>query len=154
MRELLQAGYGYALSLTHAADDAEDLTHEAWLRLAHRGQRRPDRALLFTTIRNLYIDSWRRRQRFQHEELEEDTHAAPSSTEDQRLEGLDLTQALGQLRAAEREAIYLQAVQGYPAAETAGLMDMPRGTVLSLIHRGKARLRRMLCAPPPPEETP
>ena len=151
MRELIQAGYGYALSLTGEAADAEDLVHEAYLRLARRGQRRPDRPLLFTTIRNLYVDAWRRRQRFSSEALHEE-HPAPGPTEDLHLDRVDLTEALSRLRSEEREAIYLQAVQGYTAAEAARLMDRPRGTVLSLIHRGKARLRSFLCEPPPEED--
>jgi len=64
--------------------------------------------------------------------------------EDEHLNHIDLQQGLAQLRPDEREAIYLQAVQGYTAAEAARLMDIPRGTVLSLIHRGKQRLRRIL----------
>ena len=144
MRELIQAGYGYALSLTGVEADAEDLVHEAYLRLARRGRRHPDRPLLFTTIRNLYFDAWRRQRRFPSESLEEETHPAPGPTEDLHLDRVDLTQALSQLRSEEREAIYLQVVQGYTAAEAADLMERPRGTVLSLIHRGKARLRMLL----------
>ncbi|MBT3346693.1 MAG: RNA polymerase sigma factor [Gemmatimonadetes bacterium] len=152
MKELIQAGYGYALSLTHAAVDAEDLVHDAWLRLAHRGERRPARALLFTTIRHLYIDTWRRQQRVPHESFDESAYPTLDLPEDHQLDQIDLTRALGRIRPEEREAIYLQSVQRYTAAETAKLMDMPRGTVLSLIHRGKSRLRRILCDPIPPEE--
>tara|TARA_B100001964_G_scaffold228540_1_gene279807 strand:+ start:1362 stop:1814 length:453 start_codon:yes stop_codon:yes gene_type:complete len=144
LRELIQAGYGYALSLTHTAADAEDLVHEAWLRLARRGDRHPDRPLLFTTIRHLYIDTWRRQQKVSFEPFEEETHPATVPLEDEHLNHIDLQQGLAQLRPDEREAIYLQAVQGYTAAEAARLMDIPRGTVLSLIHRGKQRLRRIL----------
>ncbi|MCY3760474.1 MAG: RNA polymerase sigma factor [Gemmatimonadetes bacterium] len=139
MRELIQAGYGYALSLTGVEADAEDLVHEAYLRLARRGRRHPDRPLLFTTI-----DAWRRQRRFPSESLEEESHPAPGPTEDLHLDRVDLTQALSQLRSEEREAIYLQVVQGYTAAEAAELMERPRGTVLSLVHRGKARLRMLL----------
>lgn len=154
MKDLIQAGYGYALSLTHEAGDAEDLVHDAWLRLARRGKQRPDRALLFTTIRHLYIDIWRRQQRAPHESFDENAHPTQDLPEDLQLDRVDLTTALGRLRPDEREAIYLQSVQRYTAAETAALMDMPRGTVLSLIHRGKARLRRLLCEPVPPKEAP
>ncbi|MBT4097357.1 MAG: RNA polymerase sigma factor [Gemmatimonadetes bacterium] len=152
MRELIQAGYGYALSLTHATGDAEDLVHEAWLRLARRGQHAPDRALLFTTIRHLYIDLWRRQDRHPTVEIEDESHTAITQSEDQQLDHVDLTRALKGLRVEEREAIYLQAIQGYSAAEVADLMAMPRGSVLSLIHRGKARLRKILCIQE--EETP
>ena len=87
------------------------------------------------------------------ESFEEDDHGTTSPHEDLALDHLDLTRALGRLRETEREAIYLQAVQGYTAAETAELMAIPRGTVLSLIHRGKARLRQLLRDPVSPDET-
>ena len=37
-------------------------------------------------------------------------------------------------------------------SEAARLMDLPRGTVLSLIHRGKQRLRCILSVPAPRQE--
>ena len=152
MRELIQAGYGYALSLTGEEADAEDLVHEAYLRLARRGLRNPGRPLLFTTIRNLHFDAWRRQRRFPSESFEEETHPAPGPTEDLHLDRVDLAQALSRLRPEEREAIYLQTVQGFTATEAAELMDRPRGTVLSLIHRGKARLRSFLRDQAPEED--
>lgn len=151
MKELIQAGYGYALSLTHAPADAEDLVHDAWLRLARNGQQRPNRALLFTVIRNLHTDAWRRRQRFTHEPLDDESLAAPTVDEDLQLDRVDLDTALARLRPEEREAIYLQAVQGFTAAQTAELMDRPRGSILSLIHRGKQKLRHLLQTTDPQE---
>ena len=55
-----------------------------------------------------------------------------------------LEDALGELRPNERAALYLSAVEGYTAREIGELLDMPRGTVLSLMHRGRNRLRRLL----------
>ncbi|MCL4236597.1 MAG: hypothetical protein KJ042_19005, partial [Deltaproteobacteria bacterium] len=51
--------------------------------------------------------------------------------------------ALGQLRPDEREAVYLQCVEGHSAAEIAKLTGRARGTVLSLIFRAKHKLAAM-----------
>ena len=52
--------------------------------------------------------------------------------------------ALGRLRPEERAVIYLADVEGYTARETADLLEVPRGTVLSMIHRAHKRLRESL----------
>ena len=102
MKGVIQAGYGYALSLTHAADEAYDLVYEAWLRLARGGQRRPHQALLFTTIRNLYIDAWRRRRRLPIESFEEDNHGSTSPNEDLALDHHGPRHTLYVTRASDR----------------------------------------------------
>ena len=57
--ELLQRGYRFAFSLTHERTKAEDLVQDAWLAiLKTKAPHTP--AYLFTTIRNRFIDQWRR----------------------------------------------------------------------------------------------
>lgn len=53
-------------------------------------------------------------------------------------------QALNNLRSQEREALFLTAVEGYTAQEIADLTHQPRGTVLSLVHRAKQKIRRFV----------
>ena len=65
-------------------------------------------------------------------------HAARLAAQD------EMDAALERLRPEEREALYLAAVEGYTASEIAKLTDRPRGSVLSLLHRAKARLRDVL----------
>ena len=142
--ELLQVGFRYAFALTHHHHDAEDLVQTAWLKLHTRRRRRTTRALLFTTIRNLHVDQYRRRRRvrFTSLELAERTEPAPpdaTSNDDDAMIG----HLLGRLREAEREALFLHAVAGYTADEIATLTDQPRGTVLSLMHRGRGKLRAL-----------
>jgi DNA-directed RNA polymerase specialized sigma24 family protein len=55
-----------------------------------------------------------------------------------------LLAALAQLRDEEREALFLCAVEGWTAQEVSDRTGQPRGTVLSLIHRGRIRLRELL----------
>jgi DNA-directed RNA polymerase specialized sigma24 family protein len=55
-RELLQAAFRYAFSLTHHQYDAEDLVQSAWLKLLSMKAKIPAKNLLFVTIRHLFFD--------------------------------------------------------------------------------------------------
>ncbi len=143
LEELLQSGFRYALSLTHNSAQADDLLQEACLSIIqadgpwHRGY-------LFTTIRNRFIDQYRAQARRPKEELgvpdyplvpDETTLLADQETVDQ---------ALARLRPPEREALYLSTFESYTAQEIADLTGRPRGTILSLIHHAKGKLRDFL----------
>ncbi len=140
--ELLQAGYRYALALTHRPADAEDLVQEAWLNLTRRYGRVDSRAVLFTVVRNLFIDQCRRRRVVQFTSLDA-PDAPPSPATEPNEAGVkgDLDALLGTLRADEREVLFLHYHQGHTAEEIGQLRGQPRGTVLSLIHRAIAKLR-------------
>ena len=145
---LIQAGYRYACALSSDPDSSRDLVHDAWISITKRYGSRPDKALLFRVIRNRYIDHYRRATRFNHVDYDEQdlhTHDAADG-----LCGLNdpdskqLSASLHALREEEREALFLSIVEGYTAAEIAKLGNRSRGTVLSLIHRAKGKLRRSL----------
>lgn len=146
-RELLQSGYRYALSLTGDPGEAEDLAQQGWLRLFKRygGARRPARkramsaSSMFTTVRRLFIDRYRRDRRVSLvalEDLAEEPRDLPMPSVDK----VDMERLLAGLRSVEREALYLHAVEGYTAAEIAELTGQSRGTVLSLIYRARQKL--------------
>lgn len=144
--ELLQAGYRYGWSLTSSKQDAEDLVHDAWIRLIKRYEAVPSRNLLFTTIRHLYIDQLRREKRiFQHQEesrLSITFNDAEPEPDYIRREEMQLH--LSKLRDVENEALFLSVVEGYTAEEIADLTRSTRGSVLSLLHRSKQKLRQLL----------
>ena len=52
--------------------------------------------------------------------------------------------ALSLLRPDEREVLFLAAVEGYTAQEIGEMTERPRGTVLSLLHRARQRVRNTL----------
>ena len=56
----------------------------------------------------------------------------------------DLTVALASLPDGIRAAMYYVGVEGYTYAETAALMNVPVGTVMSRVSRGRHRLRLVL----------
>jgi RNA polymerase sigma-70 factor (ECF subfamily) len=140
--ERLQKGYRYAVALTHHLEDAQDLVHEAWLNLSRRYGRVESNAVLFTAVRNLFVDQCRRRKVVQFESL--DVPEAPDVQdlgESQPGVQGDLEVLLGILRPAEREALFLHYYEGRTAEEIGQMTSRPRGTVLSLLHRAMARLR-------------
>ena len=62
----------------------------------------------------------------------------------ERLADSDILQALRELPEEFRVAIYLADVEGYPYREVAEMMGTPIGTVMSRLHRGRAKLRAKL----------
>lgn len=144
--ELLNAGFRYALSLCADRHDAEDLVHDAWLRLARRYDRQPEKPLLFRTIRNLFIDKCRRK-RVMHNYLAREgaglqqEQVVEVDLASHIIDNDELAHYLSRLRDKEREALFLSVVEGYTADEIAAMTDTVRGTVLSLIFRARKKLR-------------
>ena len=147
--ELLDAGYRYAFSLTHDRADAEDLVQDASLALLATGGSW-ERSYFFATVRNRFIDRYRRNKKVLFLALQPEDGAA-AEPGDSSWEAPDVLQsgllerALVRLRAEEREAIFLAVVEGYTAEEIGKMTDRPRGTILSLLHRSKQKLREFLC---------
>lgn len=146
--ELLDAGYRYALSLTHDVTEAEDLVQDASLALLASGGSW-ERPYFFATVRNRFIDRYRRSRKVLFLALDPDDRTAaepPDFTWEAPdvLETVLLNNALERLRTEEREALFLAVVEGYTAEEIAKMTDRPRGTILSLLHRAKKKLRELL----------
>lgn len=149
VEELLQRGYRYAMSLTHDSARAEDLLQDSWVAILHAGGGRTI-AYLFNSIRSRFINQYRRERLVPMVQLDEAIERGLPDTTEKNKDGLlrasyeSLEQALAQLRSIEREALFLAVVEGYTAQEIADLTQQGRGTVLSLIHRAKAKMRRFL----------
>ena len=152
--ELLRRGFRFALALTHDESRAEDLLQDAWVAMLRRDAPRHV-GYLFRTIRNRFLDLVKRERLVTLEPL--DSHG-----DDPELAFLDVMsswpdstavyQALGELRPVEREAIYLNAVEGYTVREVSALTEQPLGTVSSLIQRARRTLSQRL-QPERSEET-
>jgi len=142
--ELLQSGYRYALSLTHHREDAEDLVQHAWFKLTKRYRRVENRAVLYTAIRNRFYDNCRRAKIVRFESIEN----APESVNKYAVEmdfgvANDMQFFLSHLSADSREVLYLNCVEGFTAREISDRIGRPRGTVLSLLHRAKHKLKKL-----------
>lgn len=144
--ELLNAGYRYGWSLTSSKQDAEDLVHDAWIRLTKRYNEVPGKPLLFTTIRNIYIDQLRKDKRALRYREESVVELAPNTSELERdfIHKDEIKFLMSKLRDVENEVLYLSLMEGYTAEEIASMTSSTRGSVLSLLHRSKQKLRQWL----------
>ena len=144
LEALLDRGYRYALALCHDESAAEDLLHDAWLSVLRAGGA-PKPGYLMRAIRSRFIDKHRRERLVIMTPLPAEPHTkvVPS----QVVPGPDdelLGDALGKLRAEEREAIYLSAVEGMTGEEIAAKTGRTAGAVRTLLHRVRTKLRKMI----------
>jgi len=146
LEALLQASYRYAHALCAHAEMAEDLVHEGWLKVVAKYGSKPDKALLFRTIRNLFIDDIRHKTKFPSDPIHEQMIPDASSFDPSHYASYDLVlaQGLSELRQQDREILFLWVFEGYTAAEIGDLTEQSRGTVLSQIHRAKGKLKTYL----------
>jgi RNA polymerase sigma-70 factor (ECF subfamily) len=161
---LLDSLYGAALRMTRNPQDAEDLVQETMLR-AYRAFDRFEagtylKALLFRILSNAYINTYRKRQRepqkVSADEVEEfdlyqelkshDTQfeATPESIVLDSLVDSDIIDAIEDLPEQFRLAVVLSDIEGFSYAEMAEIMDVPMGTVMSRLHRGRKALQKRL----------
>jgi RNA polymerase sigma factor (sigma-70 family) len=150
-----QALFRFGLSLTRDADRAADLVQETFCIWAAKGSQLRDRSKaktwLFTTLHREFLSQRRRAERFSAEELNEETAAAVSAPEDDADRQLDAQRALellGVLDDIYRAPVSLFYLQQHSYKEIAEILDIPIGTVMSRLSRGKEILRRQMTAAP------
>jgi RNA polymerase sigma-70 factor, ECF subfamily len=157
--------YSAALRMTRNQADAEDLLQETYLR-AYRGyegftEGTNLRAWLFRILTNTYINIYRARQRRPAEtdlaDVEDlylyrrlgslDAVLANRSAEDQLFDLFtdeEVKQALEDLPENFRLPVLLADVEGFSYKEIAEILDIPIGTVMSRLHRGRKAMQRAL----------
>lgn len=129
-----------------AADDlVQDTLERAWSRV---GQWRPGsdlRAWLFGIMHNLRIDQLRRVVPPTRPLEDDDCDAlAVAPTQTDGLDLRDLEAALHRLPAEQREVIVMVALEDMSYAQVAAILDVPAGTVMSRLARGRERLRQLM----------
>jgi RNA polymerase sigma-70 factor (ECF subfamily) len=157
--------YSGAMRMTRNAADAEDLVQETYLR-AYRGfggfqEGTNLKAWLFRILTNTYINSYRAKQRRPEQtELEEvedlylykrlggvETARLSRSAEDELMDTFseaEVKAALEDLPENFRMAVILADVEGFSYKEIAEILDIPIGTVMSRLHRGRKALQARL----------
>ncbi len=149
----LDSLYGTALRLTRRPQDAEDLVQDTYLkafRSAHQFERGTNlKAWLFTILHNTYRNM-RRHDVRNPVDVDSDAvdRAADGAAEGQTPEQLlsratldaDLQAALDALPESFRQAVWLRDVEELSYAEIARVLDVPIGTVMSRISRGRRAL--------------
>jgi len=147
----------FALSLTRKPADADDLVQETYLRALKafdtftRGTNA--KAWLFTIARRLNIDRFRRariRPQPLAEEAVEDTSLSPAAPETEEVMGWEQLSPEVVRRAIEsvpepfRLAVVLRDLEGLSYQQVAEVLDIPSGTVMSRLHRGREYVRQAL----------
>jgi len=159
--QLADQVYRVARRLVHSKEEAEDLMQETYAR-AFRSWRSYTpgtnlRAWLLRILTNLNIDRGRRQQRapdtthleesdyFLYNRLEDDSSDSPD--EERVLERLSQDSIVDALAAVPhdfRDVIVLVDIGDFSYQEAAQILDIPVGTVMSRLHRGRRILKRHL----------
>jgi RNA polymerase sigma-70 factor (ECF subfamily) len=157
--------YAAAVRLTRNPSNAEDLVQETFLK-AYRAYDTFEagtnlKAWLYRILTNTFINNYRRETRRPQEtdlgdledvylfrRLNRDTAVGSSSSaEEQLLEGLveeDIKQAVESLPENFRMVVLLADLEGFSYREIAEILDIPIGTVMSRLHRGRKALQSAL----------
>ncbi|OEZ67895.1 ECF RNA polymerase sigma factor SigE [Janthinobacterium sp. HH103] len=126
----------------HADDLVQDTVERAWRKLDQRGgEMRP---WLFSIMHNLHVDQLRR-PGLALQELDDDTVLpAPEHAPGQAIAIGEMDAALARLPLEQREVILLVALEQMPYEQVAATLDIPVGTVMSRLSRGRDKLRTLL----------
>ena len=157
--------FSTALRMTRNRADAEDLMQEtytkAWRAFDSYQQGTNLRAWLFRILTNTYINKYNSQLRkpieTELDEVEElylfkrlgafDQSQLSQSAEDQMLEMFtddEVKNAIEELPEAFRIPLLMSDVEGFSYKEIAEILDVPIGTVMSRLHRGRKAMQKML----------
>ena len=162
---LMSSLYSGALRMTRNPADADDLVQETYLR-AYRGfggftEGTNLKAWMYRILTNTYINAYRAKQRRPDEsELDEvedlylykrlgglEAATLGRSAEDELMDTFseaEVKQAVEDLPENFRMAVLLADVEGFSYKEIAEILDIPIGTVMSRLHRGRKALQKGL----------
>lgn len=161
----LDSLYSTALRLTKKPADAQDLVQEALMK-AYKAYGNFEsgtnlKAWLFRILTNSYINIYRYKKRrprevdfddddtmFLYHKLRGSTAAdVTQSPEEDFLKTItdsDISEALNDLPEQYKEVVLLADVEGLSYAEIAEMLEIPSGTVMSRLHRGRKALQKAL----------
>ena len=151
--------YNTAFRMTRNAQDAEDLVQETYLKAYKYYDKFQEgtnfKAWIFKILKNTFINSYRKKQKQPHQSdfaaIEESFESQVSdrvtdrlkSPEDELLEKVldeDVQRALESLPDDYRMAVILADLEGFSYKEIADILEVPLGTVMSRLYRGRKQL--------------
>ena len=163
--EYMPSLYTAALRMTRNPADAEDLVQETYLKAYRAFESFQEgtnlKAWLYRILTNTYINTYRAKKRRPEQADVDDVEdlylyrrlgglegaTAGRSAEDELLDHLtegEVKEALESLPEQFRMAVLLADVEGFSYKEIAEILDIPIGTVMSRLHRGRRALEKRL----------
>ena len=163
--QFMQPLYTAALRMTRNAADAEDLVQETYLRAFRAFGSFEEgtnlRAWLYRILTNTFINSYRSKKRrpevsdvediedlYLYKRLGASTSSESGrSAEEELFEHItdsQVKEAIEALPEQFRMAVLLADVEGFSYKEIADMLEVPIGTVMSRIHRGRRALQKAL----------
>ncbi|MDP0489610.1 MAG: RNA polymerase sigma factor [Verrucomicrobiota bacterium JB023] len=142
-----EALYRFGYSLAKSPERASDLVQQTFVKWAEKGHQLLDKtkakSWLFTTLYREHLSQARRSTRFPERDLEEAEFQLPaeSPSPERALDGKRAVSLLTQLDETFRAPLTLFYLQDHSYKEIAAILDIPIGTVMSRIARGKKQLR-------------
>lgn len=154
-RELVDAHYAglyrFALSMCRRQATAEDLVQQTFLQWARKGTSLRDttkvKSWLFTTLYREWLSISRKEKRFEVVEFNAEIHAGAecdASSDPGPVDNATLRKALEQLEASFRAPLVLFYMKELSYKQIAEILEVPIGTVMSRLSRGKDMLRKLL----------
>ena len=155
--------YAAALRMSRNSADAEDLVQETYMKAFASYHQFTEgtnlKAWLYRILTNTYINLYRKRQREPQQsqgETVEDWQLAQAGEHDavglrsaeaealSALPNTEVREALNELSEDFRMVVYYSDVEGFAYKDIAEILDIPLGTVMSRLHRGRRILREKL----------
>ena len=137
----------YCFALTNSRPDGEDLLQASVEKALSRWQQfTPGTDMdrwMYRLCRNHWIDTVRAQrpqEEFEDDMMPDHEHHNPEALTLSQRSLEQLQQRIGQLSESLRMVLYLVAVEGRSYQETADILDIPTGTVMSRLARARTRL--------------
>ena len=155
--------YNTAYRMARNAEDAEDLVQETYLKAYRYYDKFEEgtnfKAWIFKILKNSFINLYRKKQRVPPQsefgEIEESFESAVlegfgdriKSPEDELLANVldeDVQKSLEKLPEDYRMAVVLADLEGFSYKEIAEILEIPLGTVMSRLYRGRKQMEKSL----------
>ena len=155
----VDALYNTAYRMTRNSEDAEDLVQETYLKAYRYYDKFEEgtnfKAWLFKIMKNTFINNYRKKQQAPalsdfaeieesfETQVNEDTARQTKNPEEELLENVldeDVQKALDKLPPDYRMVVLLADLEGFSYKEIAEILEVPVGTVMSRLYRGRRLL--------------
>lgn len=149
-----EALYRFALSMSKNREVAADLVQQTYCIWAEKGAQLKDRAKakswLFTTLYREHLSFIRKSKRQSDEDFDQVAARVEAETQDseRQMDGQRVIELLGHLDENYRAPLTLFYLQQHSYKDIAEILDVPIGTVMSRISRGKQQLRDQMQTEP------